>query len=234
MTRSELKAQDEITTTLADLTEKAITRKKEILIAGAVVLAAAALFIGWRAYSSGRTAAAQRQLAAVITAFQNPTVKVEKERYEKTIDEAQKTIADYPSTHEASMAQYYLALSKDGLGDKAGAVENLEQVIGRGDTDVKPVAQFALAGVYKRNGELQKAIDILKQLDEAGTFSKSTVALELGATAEAANQKDVAQAAYTKLIKESPDSPFRAEAEDALKRMGLPLPAPEPPTVEVK
>jgi predicted negative regulator of RcsB-dependent stress response len=234
MTRSELKAQDEITTTLAGLTETALTRKREIIIAGAVVVAAVALFFGWRSYSSGQSTAAQRQLAAVINAFQNPTVKVDKERFEKTIVEAQKTMADYPSTHAASMAQYYLALSQDGLGDKANAVKNLEEVIGRGDADVKPVAQFALAGVYRRHGELQKSIDLLKQLDETGGFSKNSVALELGSTAEAASQQDVAQAAYSRIIKESPDSPFRADAEAGLKRMGLPIPAPEPPQVEVK
>lgn len=234
LTRSELKAKDEITTTLASLTETAMTRKKEILVVAAVVLGAVAILFAWRSYASGRTTAAQKQLAGVIAAFQNPAVKDDKERLEKAIVEAQKTMSEYPSTHAASMAQYYLALSQDGLGDKANAVENLEKVIGRGDADVKPVAQFALAGIYKRHGELQKAIDILKQLDSAGGFSKSAVALELGATAEAADQKDVAQAAYSKIIKESPDSPFRAEAEAALKRMGLPIPAPEPAQIEVK
>ena len=234
MTRSELKAKDEITTTLASLTETAMARRNEILIAGAILLVVAGLIFGWRSYSSGRTTAAQQQLAGVISSFQNRTVKDDRERFEKTIVEAQKTMADYPSTHAASMAQYYLALSQDGLGDMPNAVKNLEEVIGRGDADVKPVAQFALAGVYKRHGELRKAIDILKQLDASGGFSTSSVSLELGATAEAAKQNDVAQAAYSKIIKESPDSPFRADAEAALKRMGLPIPAPEPPQVEVK
>ena len=116
------------------------------------------------------------------------------------------------------------------------AVKNLEEVIARGDSDTKPIAQFALAGVYKRNGELQKAIDVLKQLDASGGFSKAVVAYELGSVAEAANQKDVAQTAYSKVVTESADSPFRSDAEAALKRMGLPIPTPvqTPPQVEVK
>jgi predicted negative regulator of RcsB-dependent stress response len=114
------------------------------------------------------------------------------------------------------------------------AVKNLEEVIGRGDVETKPVAQFALAGVYKRNGDFQKAIDVLKQLESSGGYSKAVVSYELGTVAEAANQKDVAQAAYSKVITDSVDSPFRADAESALKRMGLPVPVPAPPQVDVK
>ena len=70
--------------------------------------------------------------------------------------------------------------------------------------------------------------------ESAATYSKSAVAFELGSTAEAAKQKDVAQEAYSKIIKDFPDSPFRADSEAALKRMGLPIPAPAPEQVEVK
>src|SRR5262245_15327708 len=104
MTRSELKAQDEITTTLASLTETAMTKKKEILVVGGIALVVVAVAYGWWIYSSGRTTAAQKELAGVISAFQNPTVKVDKERFEKAIVEAQKTMKDYAGTHEASMA----------------------------------------------------------------------------------------------------------------------------------
>src|SRR5687768_6021998 len=157
MTRSELKSRDEITTTLASFTEKALFRKKEILIAAAVLVALAGLWFGWRYSVSLKNADAQAQLARVITAFQNPAVKVDKERFEKAIVEAQKTMKDFPSTQAASLAQYYLALSQDGLGDAPNAVKNLEEVIGRGDTATRPIAQFALASVYKRNAEPQKA-----------------------------------------------------------------------------
>jgi len=236
MTRSELRAQDEITTTLERLTETAMARKNEVLIGAGVVLVLVLGFFGWRYYSSTQTAAAQKDLSNVIFAFHDQTVKVDKDRFEKTVLAAQKTMADYPSSSEASLAQYYLALSQDGLGDMANAVKNLEEVIGRGDTRTKPIAQFALANVYKRNGELQKSIDVLKQLETAGGFSKAAVAYELGSVAEAANQKEVAQTAYSKVVTDSADSPFRSDAESALKRMGLPVPAPAPaqPQVEVK
>lgn len=234
MTRSELKARDEITTTLERMTETAMVRKNELLIGALIILALVGAFFGWRYYSSSRNAAAQKDLSNVILAFQDPTATDEKVRYEKTVLAAQKTMADHPSTAAASLAQYYLALSQDGLGDMPNAVKNLEEVISRGEANAKPVAQFALAGVYKRNGQLQKAIDVLKQMETSGGFSKSAVSFELGAVAEEANQKDVAQAAYSKIVTDSPDSPFRADAESALKRMGLPVPVPAPPVIDVK
>ncbi len=89
-------------------------------------------------------------------------------------------MADYPGSQAASLAQYYLALSQDGLGDMPNAVKNLEEVIARGDSDTRPIAQFALAGVYKRNGELQKAIDVLKQLDASGGFTKGRCSVRVG------------------------------------------------------
>ena len=227
MTRSELKAQDEITSTLERLTESAIARKKEVLTALAVIVAVGALLYGWRTYAAGQNASAQVQLRAVMVAFQAQD-QSEQDRYEKTIVEAQKLVADYPSSAAAPVAQYYMALSQDGLGDMPNAVKNLEDVIGRGDSDIKPIAQFALAGVYKRNGELQKAIDVLKQLDASGGYSRSAVSFELASLGEAASQNDLAQNYYSKVITDFPDSPFRSEAEAALKRMGLPIPNPAP------
>ena len=234
MTRSELKARDEITTTLERLTESAITRKNEVFVGALIVLALGGAFFGWRYYASSRNAAAQKELSNVILAFQNPAIKEDKERFEKTIVAAQKAMADHSSTSSASLAQYYLALSQDGLGDMPNAVKNLEEVIARGDANAKPIAQFALASVYKRHGDFQKAIDVLKQLETSGGYSKAAVSYELGTVAEAANQKEVAQAAYSKVVTDSVDSPFRADAESALKRMGLPVPVPAPPQVEVK
>src|SRR5436190_3758809 len=228
LTRSELKAQDEITTTLQSVGEMAVARKNELLAGLAIVVVLVFAFLGWRYYSTNRDAGAQGELGAAIATFRNPAIKSDKERFEKTIVEAQKALADYPSARTAPIARYYLALAQDGLGDMPNAVKNLEEVISRADADTKPIAQFALAGIYKRHGDFQKGMDVLKQLESSGGYSKSAVHYELGASAEAANQKDQAQTYYSKVITESPDSPFRGDAEAALKRMGLPLPPPAP------
>ena len=107
MSRSELKAQDEITTTLERLTETAVERKNEVIVGLLVLLALVGGFFGWRYYSASQNAKAQQELSNVITAYQDLTIKSEKERFEKTIVAAQKTIADYPGSHAAFLAQYY-------------------------------------------------------------------------------------------------------------------------------
>src|SRR5262245_45853634 len=227
MTRHELKTQDEITTTLQSFTEVAYTYKTQILIGvGAVVLLIAA-FSGWRMYSSKRNADSQALLAGAISAY-NDESKPEKERYEKTIAEATKTANAYPSLPAGAVAKYYMGMSQEGLGDTANAVKTLQEVVDRGDSNIKPVAQFALAGIYKRHGEFQKAAEVLKQLYDSGAYSKPVVAFELAKTYESNKQPDQAKTYYSQLITDFGDPQFKQQAEAGLKRMGFHLPAPNP------
>jgi predicted negative regulator of RcsB-dependent stress response len=231
LTRSELKAQDEITTTIQNFTEIAYARKKELITGAAVLLVLALAFLGWRYYSASRNAAAQAQLGEVIDIFRDSAITVEKEKFEKTAAAAQKTIDSYGSSPAGTIARYYLALSQDGLGNTADAVKNLQQVIDGGDAEHKPVAQFALAQIHSRHGEFQKAIDVLKQLEQSGGFSKSAVLYELGSASEAGGQLEQARTYYSKVVTDFPDSSFREASEVALKRRGFPIPAPTPATL---
>jgi predicted negative regulator of RcsB-dependent stress response len=135
----------------------------------------------------------------------------------------------YGSSDAAVMAKYYIGLSQDGLGDSAAAVTTLQEVVNQADGEIKPIAQFALAGLFKKQGDQAKAIEVLKQIEESGAYSRSAVAYELGAAYEASSQRDQAQQYYSKVITDFPDSTFRQPAESSLKRMGLPVPVPPPP-----
>jgi len=227
MTRHQLKEQDEITTSLQTFSEMIVARKKEVTT-GAIVLAVLIIAIfGWTYYRSSRNAAAQAQLSQAINVFNDTTnIKSDKERYEKTIAEAQKTHDRYPSLAAGQIALYYIALSQEGLGDTAKATENLQQVAQNGDPTVKAVGQFALGAIYGRHGQLQKAIDTYKQLYDSGGYSKAAVAYELATLYESNKQLDQAKDYYQKLVTEFPDSPFRQHADDALKRLGVAAPSP--------
>jgi tetratricopeptide (TPR) repeat protein len=228
MTRHQLKEQDEITTSLQTFTEALVARKRELTMAlGAVAVLAIAVF-GWTYYSARRNAAAQTQLSQAITIYNDTAnIKSDKERYEKTIVEAQKTHDQYPSLPIGSIALYYVAMSQEGLGDTAKAIPNLEEVSRRGDASIKAVAQFALGGIYKKHGETQKAIDTYKQLYDSGGYSKAAVGYELAMLYESNKQVDHAKDYYQKLVTEFPDSPFRQNADDALKRLGVVAPPPQ-------
>ena len=94
----------------------------------------------------------------------------------------------------------------------------------------RPSAQFALGAIYKKHGETQKAIDTYKQLYDSGGYSKAAVAYELATLYEANKQIDQAKDYYQKLVSEFPDSPFRQNADEALKRLGV-VTAPPPEAV---
>jgi len=226
MTRHQLKEQDEITTSLQRVTEFAVARKKELVIGASAVVVAVLAIIGWNLYASSRNTKAQIQLSHVIRTFDD-TTKPDKQRFEATIAEAQKTVDGYGSLPVGAMAQYYIGLSQEGLGDTTKAVQSLQGTIDRGDPTIKGTAQFALAAIHKKHGEAPKAIEVYKQLYDSGNYSKAAVAYELAALYEATNQPNQARDYYQKIVTEFPESPFRQSADDALKRMGV-LPAPAP------
>src|SRR5262245_24323204 len=92
MTRHELKSQDEITSTIQRITELAYARTKQIVVGLSVVGAIVFAIVGWSLYSANRNANAQSQLSAAISIYNDTAnIKVDKERYEKTLAEAQKT-----------------------------------------------------------------------------------------------------------------------------------------------
>ena len=96
MTRHQLKEQDEITTSLHKFTDIAVAQKKEITIGLAAVAVLVIAFFGWSYYTSSRNARAQMQLSQAINIFNNTAnIKSDKERYEKTIAEAQKVYDQY-------------------------------------------------------------------------------------------------------------------------------------------
>jgi tetratricopeptide (TPR) repeat protein len=229
MTRHELKEQDEITTYLQKFTEFVVLYKKEFTTGLSIVAALAVIVFGWTYYRSSRNAKAQAQLSQAIDTFNDTTnIKSDKERFEKTLAAAQKTYNDYGSLPAGNMALYYIGLSQDGLGDTPKSIQSLQEVSDHGDPTVKAVAQFALGSIYKKHGDNQKAIDVYKRLYDTGGYSKAAVAYELASLYEANNQLDPAKEFYQKVVTEFSDSPFRTNADDALKRLGVTAIPPPP------
>jgi len=230
MTRHQLKEQDEITTSLEKFVEFAVARKNELIIAGVALVVIVVALFGWSYYRTNRNNNAQMQLAQVFRAYDD-TSKPDKQRFETTITEAQKTVDAYGSLPAGAMAQYYIGLSQEGLGDSAKAMQSLQTAIDRGDSTIKGTAQFALADIHKKHGEGPKAIEIYRQLYDSGNYSKAAVAYELAVLYESTNQPNQARDYYQKIVTDFPDSPFRQMADDALRRMGVtvtPAPAQKP------
>src|SRR5439155_10445821 len=189
-------------------------RKQELIYGGSAVLLIILAIFGWSYYRTSRKNNSQIQLAQVFRAY-GDTSKPDQERLEATITEAQKTVDSYGSLPAGAIAQYYIGLSQDGLGDSAKAAQSLQGAIDRGDTTIKGAAQFALASIYKKHGEGPKAIEVYKQLYDSGNYSKAAVAYELAMLYEVTNQPNQARDYYQKIVTDFADSPFRQMADDA-------------------
>src|SRR5437016_5138416 len=107
MTRHQLKEQDEITTSLKTFTDLVMARQKEVIIGFSAVALLVIVFFGWSYYSSRRNESAGTQLSQAISIYNDTVnIKTDKERYEKTLVEAQKTYDQYRSLPVGSIALY--------------------------------------------------------------------------------------------------------------------------------
>ena len=124
-------------------------------------------------YSSQRETAAQARLAQVIRAYNQAVIqKSGKEAFERVIVEARKIREEYSPSPSARLAHYYLAISEENLGRSDRCEQNLQELIREGDPLMKPLAQFALATLYRNHGDTQKALEMFKQLEASGAYFK--------------------------------------------------------------
>ncbi len=221
MTRRELVEKDEITTKLQEVVSFLIRNRNLVLAGVGVVLAVVVIAVGWSVYASNREAASQTELSRVIAIFGDVEgYASDADRFQAAVVEAELVSAAYPSLSAGRIAQYYVALSQGGLGNTTESVRILNELVESGYSTIAEVARFALAESYTSTGELESAIAAYQGLVESGGYSQGAVLYELGRLHEAISKPDEARGFYESVIGEYPDSPFRAEADRALERLG--------------
>jgi predicted negative regulator of RcsB-dependent stress response len=127
--------------------------------------------LGWSYQLSQRDADAQTRFSQVISTFNKTVTKSDKEGFQRIIIEAQKIRDEYGSSPVAKLAQYYIAISEENLGNTDKAVQNLQALIQDDDPVMKSLAQFALGAIYRNHGDNQKAMEVYKQLAESGAYA---------------------------------------------------------------
>ena len=219
LTRRELVQKDEITSTLQDVTTFVVEHRKPVSAVAAVVVVAVVLLIGWNVIAANREASSQSALSEVIQTYTDTELTEDEERFQATLTKAQLVQEEYPNQDTARVAQFYAALSHQGLGNNAEAVQLLEGLLDSGDETVQEIARYALAESYKNSGELERAITVYQELADSGGYSEGAVQYELGRLHETMDSLDEAREHYESLVAEFPDSPFRADADRALSRL---------------
>ena len=221
MTRKELVQKDEITSTLENTAAFVLENKKPILLVTSILVALVIILVGFNIYSDNRRTASQSALSEVIDAFTDTEgYDSDRERFEAALAEAQIVRDSYRNLPAGQIAEYYIALSNEGLGNTTEAVRILQSLVETGDDTIQQVARYALAESYKTHGEVETAISVYQELEDSGGYSQVAVLYELGRLHEEISKPAEARSYYQRIVGEYPNSAFRADADRALKRLG--------------
>jgi tetratricopeptide (TPR) repeat protein len=226
--RREIK-QDEFTSWLEKVIGWMDEHRDEMRIGvgvGVVLLAA----FGALAYFQGhRAQEAERAYEDALAAFQAPVateLPAEAERPAgqvfATADEKYKTAAAafegvarrYGSTDLGTRARYYAALSRIELGQYGEAEKTLQELQGAGDALVSELSRLALAGLYRRSGETDQAVEVYRSVasNPQTTLPRDQALNGLAGTLEDAGRHAEARAAYRELVEQFPASVYAARA----------------------
>jgi TolA-binding protein len=199
----------------------------------AVVVIAAIAFGGWY-YVNQQDEKASAELSTAVRTFETPvrpagvpaqsgydSFASSDERATAARKQFQAIVDNYPHTHTADMARYFVGLASAQLNDNTAAERNLQEAAGSSNSDLAALGKFALASVYRAEKKDTQAIDLYKQLIDKPTIvvSKATAQLELASFYESRQKPDEAKKIYDQVAKENPAS----EAASIAQRRGAAL-----------
>ena len=200
----------------AHWSEEHKTKLAVIVIAVAVIAAIA--FGGWY-YVNTQDEKASAGFSTAVRTFETPVRPVgmpaqpgvdsfasTQERNTAARKQFQTIIDQYPHTHTADLARYFVGLIASQLGDNVVAERSLQGAAGSSNGDLAALGKFALASIYRGENKDAQAVDLYKQLIAKPTMvvSKPTAQLELAAFYESRKKPDEAKKIYDQVEKENP------------------------------
>ena len=111
-------------------------------------------------------------------------------------------------------AKYYAALSRIELGQYDEAEKALKEIQARGSGLEPELARVALAGLYRRSGKVDQAVEAYRGLatNPSADVPRDFALLSAAQTLEDAKRWAEARAAYRQLVEEFPASVYAADA----------------------
>jgi tetratricopeptide (TPR) repeat protein len=227
--RREIK-QDEFTSWLETLIAWADGHRDELRIGvgvAAVLLAAfgaLAYFQSHRAREAGRAyedalAAFHAPVASELPAGEDrPTGQVfatAEDKYKTAAAAFEGVARRYGSMDLGVRAGYYAALSRIQLGQYAEAEKALRELQGAGGDGLIPeLSRLALAGLYRRSGETDRAVEAYRGVitSPQADLPRDAALNSLAGTLEDAGRFVEARAVYRELVQEFPASVYTARA----------------------
>ena len=223
--------RDELVTGYARSAEWVKAHQREVRATLIAVVAVGVLAVAITTFQGQRNASAEKAFAAALDTFHAPVAAevppgAEKparvdfatpaEKYEKAAAAFDGVERRFGSLPAGRRARYYAALCRIEMGDYAEAQKALDRVVADADRSSleSALARMALADLYRRKGETDKAVAAYAQLvdDPSLAVPRDHVLMSLASTFEDARRTKEARASYRRLTEEFPSSVFVAEA----------------------
>ena len=226
--RDEIK-QDEFAGGLEKAVEWIGAHRDEVRIGAGVVvvLLAAAGAVGY--FPGQRAREADQAFRDALTTFEAPVASELAAGAERptgqvfaTAEEKYKTAAAafegverrFGASKTGRRAKYYAALSRLELAQYPEAEKVLKEVQSQGAGLEAELARVALANLYRRSGQVDRAVEAYRGLatNPSANFPRDSALLSAAQTLEDAKRWAEARAAYRQLFEDFPASVYAAEA----------------------
>jgi TolA-binding protein len=137
-----------------------------------------------------------------------PSFASAKERAEAAKKQFQAIVDNYPHTHTAEVARYFLGVTSASMGDDAAAEKNFQSVASSSGKELASVANLALAGLYGDTTRTKDAVALYQGLINHPTSAvgKVTAELQLAALYQSSNQPLDAKRLYEQIKKDNPST----------------------------
>jgi TolA-binding protein len=231
--RHQLK-QNEVARTAARVAETFTENRDRIMMIAVVALLVLAIgggYFYWRKRTNDKAGAmlgtamavTQSQIVPAPTvpgATQAPnTYPTERARQEAALKAFQEVAATYPSTDAGLAAEYHAAAALLQLGRLSEAERVFADVAARtGSSVYVPMAKLGRAEALVGQSKYDDAIKTLTDLsgDRDGALPVDGVLMELARTCIKAGTKEVARAAFKRVVDEFPESVYSTDARQQL------------------
>jgi hypothetical protein len=221
--------QDEFVSGIEKTIEWFATHRDEVRIGAgvAVVLLAAA---GAIAYFQGqRSREADQAFRDALTTFEAPVASelapgserpvgqvfaTEEEKYKTAAAAFEGVERRFGSSKTGRRAKYFAALSRIELGQYPEAEKALKEIQAQGAGLDSELARVALANLYRRSGQVDKAVEAYRGLatNPAADVPRDFALLSAAQTLDDAQRWADARAAYRQLYEDFPASVYASEA----------------------